>query len=57
LLRSSGFAGNEIRYQVTIEDPEVRAESRVTMPWTIQASPFPDAALVQGRPSAYLANS
>jgi hypothetical protein len=41
--------GNEIKYEVTVEDPEVLAEPWVVTPKTMRLSPNPDAGLLPER--------
>jgi hypothetical protein len=41
--------GNEIRYEVTVDDPEVLAEPWVMTPRTLTLSTFPDAGLLRER--------
>jgi hypothetical protein len=41
--------GNEIKYEVTVEDPEVLVEPFVMTPKTLRVSNFPDAGLLPER--------
>ena len=41
--------GNQIRYEVTVEDPEVLVEPWVMTPRTLTLSPNPDAGLLPER--------
>ena len=49
VARDAEHQGNQIRYEVTVEDPEVLVEPWVMTPRTLRLNPNPDAGLLPER--------
>jgi hypothetical protein len=47
--KGSGTGGNEIRYEVTVDDPEVLVEPWMMTPRTLTLNPNPEAGLIAER--------